>query len=110
MQFIFSPLQGVLSDRFGRRSVLILSSLGLDYILMALSPNLSWLFLGRVISGITAASFSAGSAYVADVTPPEKRAGAFGFVGVMWGIGFIPQWVCLAPSGQGSHSGVRLFS
>lgn len=91
MQFIFSPLQGVLSDRFGRRPVLILSSLGLglDYILMALSPNLSWLFLGRVISGITAASFSAASAYVADVTPPEKRAGAFGFIGVMWGIGFI---------------------
>ena len=91
MQFIFSPLQGALSDRFGRRPVLILSSLGLglDYILMALSPNLYWLLLGRVISGITAASFSAASAYVADVTPAEKRAGAFGFIGVMWGIGFI---------------------
>ena len=76
MQFVFSPLLGALSDRFGRRPVLLISmaGLGLDYILMALAPNLTWLFVGRVISGITAASFSTATAYIADVTPPEKRA------------------------------------
>ena len=91
MQFLFSPLIGALSDRFGRRPVLLLScfGLGLDYILMALAPSLSWLFLGRVLSGITAASFSTAGAYVADVTPPDKRAGAFGLIGGAWGLGFI---------------------
>lgn len=83
MQFIFSPVLGALSDRFGRRPVILLSNfgLGLDYILMALAPTLEWLFLGRVISGITAASFPTAGAYIADVTPPEKRAGAFGLLG-----------------------------
>ena len=80
MQFIFSPLLGALSDRFGRRPVILLSNfgLGLDYILMALAPTLGWLFVGRVISGITAASIPTAFAYIADVTPAEKRAGAFG--------------------------------
>ncbi len=83
MQFVFSPLLGVLSDRFGRRRVLLISltGLGLDYVLMALAPNLAWLFVGRVISGITAATYSTASAYIADVTPPERRAASFGYVG-----------------------------
>lgn len=91
MQFLFSPLLGVLSDRFGRRRVLLISltGLGLDYILMALAPNLWWLFIGRLISGVTAATYSTATAYIADVTPPEKRAASFGYVGAAWGIGFI---------------------
>jgi DHA1 family tetracycline resistance protein-like MFS transporter len=91
MQFVFSPVLGVLSDRFGRRPVILLSNLGLglDYIVMALAPTLGWLFLGRVISGITAASISTGTAYVSDVTPPEERAGAFGMIGAAFGVGFV---------------------
>ena len=91
MQFVCSPIQGALSDRFGRRPVLLISifGLGLDYVLMALAPNLAWLFVGRIISGVTAASFSTANAYIADVTPPEKRAQAFGLLGSALGIGFI---------------------
>ncbi len=91
MQFAFSPLLGVLSDRFGRRRVLMISltGLGLDYVLMALAPNLAWLFVGRLISGITAATYSTASAYIADVTPPERRAASFGYIGAAWGVGFI---------------------
>ncbi len=91
MQFICSPIFGALSDRFGRRPVILLANFGLgfDYIVMALAPTVSWLFLGRVISGITGASFTTASAYVADVTPPEKRAASFGMVGAAWGLGFI---------------------
>lgn len=91
MQFFFSPVQGALSDRFGRRPVILLSNFGLgfDYILMALAPSLSWLFIGRIISGITAASLSTAGAYIADVTPPEKRAQAFGMIGVAFGVGFV---------------------
>src|SRR5213594_3467117 len=90
MQFFFSPVLGVLSDKFGRRPVILLSNLGLglDYIVMALSPTIGWLFLGRVISGITASSIPTAMAYIADVTPKEKRAGAFGLIGVAFGIGF----------------------
>src|SRR6201991_1107457 len=91
MQFLFSPIHGALSDRFGRRPVILLSNfgLGLDYILMALAPSLVWLFVGRVISGITSASFSTAYAYIADITPPAKRAGAFGMVGAAFGVGFV---------------------
>ena len=91
MQFIFSPVQGSLSDHFGRRPVILLSctGLGLDFILMALAPNLWWLLVGRVISGMTAASFSTAGAYISDVTPPEKRAASFGLIGAAFGIGFV---------------------
>ncbi len=91
MQFVFAPVMGLLSDRFGRRPVVLLSNvgLGLDSVLMALAPTLGWLFVGRVISGITAASFSTASAYIADVTPPEKRAAQFGMLGAAFGLGFI---------------------
>jgi len=85
------PIMGSLSDRFGRRPVILLSNfgLGVDYILMALAPNLAWLFVGRLISGITAASISTAMAYVADVTPVEKRASAFGRTGIAFGLGFV---------------------
>jgi DHA1 family tetracycline resistance protein-like MFS transporter len=91
MQLIFSPIQGSLSDHFGRRSVILIScaGLGLDFILMALAPNLWWLLVGRVISGITAASFSTAGAYISDVTPPEKRAASFGLLGAAFGVGFV---------------------
>ncbi|HEY7085674.1 MAG TPA: TCR/Tet family MFS transporter [Hyphomicrobiaceae bacterium] len=91
MQFTFSPVLGALSDRFGRRPVLLISMSGhgLDYVLMALAPSLAWLFIGRIISGITASSFATAYAYIADVTVPEKRAGAFGMIGAAFGIGFV---------------------
>ncbi len=91
MQLVSQPVLGALSDRYGRRPVLLLSTfgLGLDYFLMAWAPSLAWLFVGRVISGITAATFSTASAYIADVTPPEKRAGAYGLLGAAFGIGFV---------------------
>ena len=91
MQFVFSPVIGVLSDRFGRRPIILLSNfgLGLDYIVMALSPTIGWLFLGRVISGITASSIPTAFAYISDVVPKEKRAGAFGMIGVAFGLGFV---------------------
>src|SRR6201992_2292884 len=91
MQFFFSPILGAVSDRFGRRPVLLLSNfgLGLDYVLMALAPSLTWLFVGRVISGITSASISTAFAYIADVTPAERRAAVFGKVGAAFGAGFI---------------------
>jgi MFS transporter, DHA1 family, tetracycline resistance protein len=91
MQFFFSPVLGGLSDRFGRRPVVLLSNFGLaiDYVFMALAPSLSWLFVGRVISGITSASISTAFAYIADITAPEKRAAVFGKIGVAFGAGFI---------------------
>ncbi len=91
MQFFFSPILGGLSDRFGRRPVVLLSNFGLafDYVLMALAPSLIWLFVGRVISGITSASVSTAFAYIADITPPERRAAVFGKVGAAFGAGFI---------------------
>ena len=91
MQFLFSPVQGALSDRFGRRPVILASNFGLgfDYMLMAVAPNLIVLFIGRMISGAAAASISTANAYIADVTPPEERAAKFGLMGVAFGVGFI---------------------
>ncbi len=91
MQFFCSPILGMMSDRFGRRPVILISifGLGIDYIFMALAPTLWWLFLGRIIHGATAASFSAAGAYIADVTPEKGRAKAFGLIGAAWSVGFI---------------------
>ncbi len=91
MQFICAPILGNLSDRFGRRPVLLLSLLftGLDYVIQALAPSIVWLFVGRVIAGMTGASFTAATAYIADVSEPEKRAQNFGMMGAAFGLGFI---------------------
>jgi len=91
MQFIFSPILGGLSDRYGRRPILLISLLGLgiDYIFHALAPTITWLFVGRVIAGFCGASFTTASAYIADVSEPEKRAQNFGLIGVAFGLGFI---------------------
>jgi DHA1 family tetracycline resistance protein-like MFS transporter len=91
MQFLFSPLQGALSDRFGRRTMILISNfgVGLDYVVMAVAPTLGWLFVGRVVSGITAASIATSYAYVADVTPAEQRSARFGLLGAAFGAGFV---------------------
>jgi DHA1 family tetracycline resistance protein-like MFS transporter len=91
MQFIASPVVGSLSDRFGRRPVILVSTAGLaaDYVLMALAPNLWWLLVGRIIAGVTSASFTTVFAYMADVTPPEARAKAYGLIGAAFGLGFV---------------------
>ena len=91
MQFVCAPVLGGLSDRFGRRPVLLLSlaGMGANYLMLAWAPSLAWLFLGRLIAGATAANASTATAYIADVTPPKQRAGQFGLVGAMFGVGFV---------------------
>ncbi len=91
MQFIFSPIMGGLSDRFGRRPVLLLSLLvfGIDYLIMGMAPTLGWLFFGRTMAGIAGATFGPASAYIADISPPEHRAKNFGLMGAAFGVGFI---------------------
>ncbi len=91
MQFLFSPVLGAWSDRFGRRPVILISclGLGLDYIFMALAPTLAWLFVGRIISGITTSNISTAFAYIADVTPAENRAKRYGMLGAAFGLGFV---------------------
>ena len=90
-QFIFSPIVGNLSDKFGRRPIILLSlfAFGLDYILLALAPTITWLFIGRIIAGISGASITTASAYIADVSTPENRAKNFGMIGAAFGLGFI---------------------
>ena len=91
MQFVCAPLLGSLSDRFGRRPVILASLFGsgLDYLLLAYAPSLGWFFVGRILAGITGANFTAATAYIADISPPEKRAANFGIVGAAFGLGFI---------------------
>ena len=106
-QFVFSPIVGGLSDKFGRRPILLLSLLGLgiDYIFLSFAPSITWLFVGRIIAGITGASFTTAMAYIADISTPEKKAQNFGMVGVAFGIGFI-----IGPmiGGLCSHFGLRV--
>jgi DHA1 family tetracycline resistance protein-like MFS transporter len=105
MQFIFSPILGAWSDRFGRRPVILISclGLGLDYVFMALAPSLAWLFVGRLISGVTTSNISTAFAYVTDVTAPEKRAKQFGMLGAAFGLGFV-----VGPAVGGFLGGVSL--
>src|SRR5437868_14734793 len=90
MQFLFSPVLGNLSDRYGRRPILLISlfGLGIDYLFLSFAPTIGWLFVGRIIAGIGGASFTTASAYIADISPPEKRAQNFGMIGVAFGLGF----------------------
>ncbi len=91
MQFVFGPLLGMLSDRFGRRPVLLvaLTGLGIDYIILTLAPTIAWVTVGRIVAGILGATVATANAYMADVTPREKRASAFGMIGAAFGVGFV---------------------
>jgi DHA1 family tetracycline resistance protein-like MFS transporter len=110
MQFVFSPVLGALSDRFGRRPVILISNfgLGLDYIVMAMAPSLTWLFVGRVLSGITAASYSTAMAYITDVAPPDSEpadSACSAPPSVSASSSARPSAVCSAPSDRGCPSG-----
>ncbi len=91
MQFVFSPVLGGLSDRYGRRPILLFSlfGFGIDYLFQGFAPTIEWLFVGRILAGITGASFTTANAYIADISTPEKRAQNFGLVGAAFGVGFI---------------------
>lgn len=90
-QFLFAPVLGYLSDRFGRRPIMLIAlfGLGIDYMIQGVAPSIGWLFLGRVIAGIMGASFTTANAYIADVSGPDDRARNFGLMGVAFGLGFI---------------------
>lgn len=90
-QFLFAPLIGNLSDKFGRRPIILISlfAFSLDYLLLAFAPTITWLFIGRIIAGLTGASITTASAYIADVSTPENRAKNFGMIGAAFGLGFI---------------------
>ncbi len=106
MQFIFSPIIGNLSDQYGRRPVLLCSlfGFGIDYLFLAFAPSIGWLFVGRMIAGVTGASITTGSAYISDISTPEKKAQNFGMIGAAFGLGFIIGPVL---GGQLAHFGVR---
>lgn len=91
MQFGCSPLLGALSDRYGRRPIILLSNLGLalDYLIMALAPNLLWLFIGRMLNGVTSSSITTAYAYVSDISTPDERAQMYGYIGAAFGLGFV---------------------
>ena len=91
MQFFMAPVLGGLSDRYGRRPIILLAlfGMGINYLVMAVAPSLAWLFVGRLIAGAMGATFSTANAYLADITPPEKRAQSFGLIGAAFGFGFI---------------------
>lgn len=91
MQFLCAPLLGALSDRFGRRPIILLAlaGLGFDYLLLSIAPTIGWLVLGRVVAGVLGATYTPAAAYIADVSPPEKRAANFGLIGIAFGLGFI---------------------
>ncbi len=107
MQFICSPIIGNLSDQYGRRPVLLCSlfGFGIDYLFLAFAPSIGWLFVGRMIAGITGASITTGSAYISDISTPEKKAQNFGMIGAAFGLGFIIGPVL---GGQLAHFGVRM--
>jgi Arabinose efflux permease len=107
MQFIFSPVLGSLSDRFGRRPILLISlfGFGVDYLIIAFAPTIGWLFFGRILAGIMGASFTTASAYIADISTPEKRAQNFGIIGAAFGLGFIIGPVL---GGVLGHYGIRI--
>ncbi len=106
-QFVFSPILGGLSDQYGRRKVLLFSLLGfgIDYIVVGFAPNITWLFAARIVAGITGSSISTAGAYIADVSPPEKRAQNFGLIGAAFGLGFI---IGPALGGILGHYGARV--
>lgn len=91
MQFIFAPILGSLSDRYGRRPIILISLFGsaCDYLLLAFAPSLPWFFVGRILNGISGANITAATAYIADISPPEKRAANFGIIGAAFGLGFV---------------------
>ena len=91
MQFVFAPVMGALSDKYGRRPILLMSLLGfgIDYLFLSLAPSIGWLFLGRIIAGVTGASFTTAAAYIADISTNENRAQNFGMIGAAFGLGFI---------------------
>ena len=91
MQFLLAPALGALSDRFGRRPVILISlfGMGINYLVLATAPSLAWLVAGRIVAGAMGASYSTAAAYLADITPPEKRAQSFGLIGAAFGFGFI---------------------
>ena len=105
MQFIFAPILGALSDRFGRRPIILgsLAGLGIDFLVQGFAPSITWLFFGRVMAGIMGGSFSTANAYIADVSTPETRARNFGLVGVMFGLGFT-----LGPATGGLLGGIHI--
>ena len=107
MQFVSAPILGALSDRYGRRRVILIALAGsaIDYVIMGFAPNLGWLFVARVISGMTAGAFATCYAYIADVTPPERRAAGFGIVGAAFGVGLV---IGPALGGYLGHVSLRL--
>ena len=105
MQFLFAPILGALSDRYGRRPIILgsLFVLGVDFLVMGFAPNIGWLFVGRILAGVMGGSFSAANAYIADISEPKNRARNFGLVGMMFRLGFI-----FGPALDGTLGGIHI--